>query len=453
MIGQVVYKSFSTNPDYFVLCEKGVVRVVQRETTSDHEIGEFVQLHGALKRNVLYASSVELLSDEKEREAQKEAAVWTEALLIGRDFDALVEAPALEKMKPVFRQAAEALERAVIGMQPILVRFDEDADGITSALYLQSLVEHYIEKSGLPYPHSFFKAFQSEAPIFEKKHLQHLEAVASDFAREPLVVLLDHGGNEESFPALKAAKALGWDLMLVDHHPPFQDSLALFDVAVHPAQHGGSSAENTGLLMYHVASAVFAAPASWAHFAMQGDRSPYALKKFFKEPIVLDYASLQNWPLKKYRALLSDKNQVDVLYQRCLRLREESVREAFKRRNVQLFGSVNVQWLDISYLKSDYPPKGGVVQGLHEHVENEGPLVTVGFDKERVIFRANAGAEEAGFKANAWISDLKKRPGIVASGGGHARAASMRLKPGKLNAARSWLEERFKKVFGPGSQS
>lgn len=443
MIGQIVYKSFSSNPDYFVLCERGVVRVVQRETTSNYEIGEFVQLHGALKKSVLYSSSVELLPAEKEREAQKQASSWADALVSTRIFDVLVDAPALEKMKPVFKEAAERLERAVIRMQPILVRFDEDADGITSALYLQSLVEHFVQESGLPYPHSFFKAFQSEAPIFEKKHLHHLEQVAGDFARDPLVVLLDHGGNEESVPALKAARDLGWELMLVDHHPPFKNSLALFDVVVHPAQHGGSSAENTGLLMYHVASAVFSAPKAWAYFSMQGDRSPYALKKFFKEPIVLDYASLQNWPLKKYKALLSDFGQVDVLYQRCLRLRESALKEALMRRKVEAMGSVRVQWLDISYLKSDYPPKGGVVQGLHEHVENEGPLVTVGFDKERVIFRANAGAEKAGFKANAWIAQLKEKPGVVASGGGHARAASMRLKPGKLKTALSWLEERF----------
>lgn len=447
MIGQIVYKSFSTNPDYFVLSERGVLRVVQRETTSDYEVGEFVQLHGALKKDVLYASSVELLPAEKEGDAKKQVESWTQSLLLERDFDVLVDAPALENLKPVFRKAAERLERAVISMQPILVRFDEDADGITSALYLQALVEHYVEKSGLPYPHSFFKAFQSEAPLFEKKHLHHLEHVAGDFAREPLMVLLDHGGNEESFPALKAAKDLGWDLLLVDHHPPFADSLDCFDVVVHPARHGGSSAENTGLLMYHVASAVFPAPKAWAYFSMQGDRSPYALKKFFKEPIVLDYASLSNWPLKKYKALLSDKNQVDVLYQRCLRLREQAVKEAFSRRTLDVLGSVRVQWLDLSYLKADYPPKGGVVQGLHEFVEHEYALVTVGFDKERVIFRANGGAEEAGFKANAWIADLKKKPGVVGSGGGHARAASMRIKPGKLRVAREWLEDRFKKTF------
>ncbi len=450
---KITYKSHASNPDYFVLYESGVLRVVQDQTTSDFAIGEFVEVSGRVKAGVLYADSIAPLAETNEPAAAREADAWLSSLIFVREPGALVDSPVIHALSGTFKNAAMMVQAAVAQLQPILVRFDDDADGITSALYLHALVEHCVHAKKLPYPKTFFRAFQSEAPIFEKKHLQHLEQEAADFAKKPLIVLLDHGGNPESVPALELAKKAGFSLLLVDHHPPDKRAIALFDLAVHPALAGGASAENTGLLMYHVANAAFDAPADWAFFAMQGDRSPYAKKEFFKEPVVLDYAALKNEPLKKYAALLADKNKVDLLYLRCQRLRENAVKDAEKKRRMARFGDVDVQWLDISYVDFDYPPRGGVVQGLHEKFENQGPLVTVGFDSERVIFRANAGAEQNGFAANAWIADLKKKPNVVGSGGGHARAASMRVKPGKSRLALDWLDARFRDVFGAETRS
>ncbi|HLD76340.1 MAG TPA: hypothetical protein VI874_04935, partial [Candidatus Norongarragalinales archaeon] len=163
---------------------------------------------------------------------------------------------------------------------------------------------------------------------------------------------------------------------------------------------------------------------------------------------VLYYVAAKTWPLKKYGELLNNKAQVEYLYVRCLRLRQKALENAIKHRRTEDFGGVLVQWLDVSYLTAEYPPKGGVVQGLHEHFEKEGSLVTVGYDKERVIFRLNGGARSAGFAANAFIAELKNSPGIVASGGGHAAAASLRLKPGKLAAVLDCLEKKFRETFG-----
>lgn len=408
-------------------------------------------MQGVRKAGTLFATSVTLAPQEEEKKLAKRSVDWETRLLSVREPEPLVHAPALFAMENVFRQAALRLESAVVNLQPVLVRFDEDTDGITSALFLRGLVEHFVKKRDLSHafnPDSHLKAFQAEAPIFEMKHFHFMRDVAEDFAKKPLLVLLDHGGNQESENALKAAKEEGFDLMLVDHHPPWKPSLSLFDLVVHPAQHGGGSELNTGLLMYHVASCVYAAPKDWAYFSMQADRSSWAKKEFFKEGVVLDYVSMQEWPLKRYGELLNDKAKVDSLYDKCLRLREKALEKAVEKRRVKRFGNVTVEYLDLSYLESDYPPKGGVVQGLHEHFENEGPLVTVGYDKERVIFRLNEGGQDGGFAANAAIAELKERQGLVASGGGHARAASMRLKPGKLPAVLELLEQKFSSCFG-----
>ncbi len=448
MRAQITYKSFATNPDYFVLCEKGVLRVVQDETVSDYAVGEFIEIQGRKKADVLYADSIEPVAEEDEQKAAKEAEQWQDALMDLRDdVEPLVDAPIFKTMKPDFRQAAAYLQKAVIHMKPILMRFDEDTDGITSALYIHGTIEHFAKKRGLPYPKSHFRAFQAETPIFEMKHFDALQKEADDFARKPLILLLDHGASEESLHALQAASDDGFDLMIVDHHPPSPKALAHYAMAVHPFQHGGDSSACTSTLAYSIASQTYAARKDWAEFAMQGDKSPFAKKKDFKEPIVLDYIADKQHSLKKYGEILDDKNQIDILYQRCLRLREKALQTAITKRRVQQVGPLSVQWLDISYVTEDYPPRGGIVQGLHEHFEKGPALVTVGYDEERVIFRANEPALKLGFAANAWIAELKKLPHAVSSGGGHPGAASMRLQPKKKQDVLDALEKRFRDEF------
>ncbi len=443
----ITYKSFASNPDYFSVCEKGVLKIVQDETTSDFAIGEFVEVQGRKKGDVLYADSIEPVAEQDEEKAEKQAAAWKDALLDIRKPDPLVDASIFKAMTPAFQQAAMYLQGALIEMKPILMRFDEDTDGITSALYIQSLIEHFIEKRGLPYPKTHFRAFQAEAPIFEHKHLQALQKEADDFARKPLIVLVDHGASEESLHALQGAKSDGFELMIVDHHPPNAKALEQYDVTVHPFQHGGDSSACTSTLAYSIAASTFAVRKDWAEFAMQGDKSPFALRKDFKEPIVLDYISEKDYPLKKYAELLDDKRQIDLLYQRCLRLREKALQTAMTKRKLQQFGPLTAQWLDISYVTDDYPPRGGIVQGLHEHFEKGPALVTVGYDDERVIFRANQPALKLGFAANAWIAELKKLPHTISSGGGHPGASSMRLQPKKQASILEALEKKFTTGF------
>ncbi len=447
MRAQITYKSFASNPDYFILCEKGVLKVVQDETTSDYAVGEFIEIQGRKKGDVLYADSIEPVAEVDESKAEKEATAWKDALLDVRKADPLVEASVFKTMTPAFQQAAMFLQGALIEMKPILMRFDEDTDGITSALYIQSLIEHFIEKRGLPYPKTHFRAFQAEAPIFEHKHLQALQKEADDFARKPLIVLLDHGASEESLHALQGAKADGFELMIVDHHPPSSKALEQYDCTVHPFQHGGDSSACTSTLAYSIAAATFAVRKDWAEFAMQGDKSPFAVRTDFKEPIVLDYISEKEYSLKKYAELLDDKRQIDLLYQRCLRLREKALQTAMAKRRLQQVGPLLVQWLDISYVTDDYPPRGGIVQGLHEHFEKGPALVTVGYDDERVIFRVNQPALKLGFAANAWIAELKKLPHAISSGGGHPGAASMRLQPKKKDTVMDALKAKFEKEF------
>ena len=85
MRAQITYKSFATNPDYFVLCEKGVLRVVQDETISDYAVGEFIEIQGRRKADVLYADSIEPVAEEDEQKAAKEAEQWQDAFMDLRD--------------------------------------------------------------------------------------------------------------------------------------------------------------------------------------------------------------------------------------------------------------------------------------------------------------------------------------------------------------------------------
>ncbi|MBI5036614.1 hypothetical protein HZC09_04695 [Candidatus Micrarchaeota archaeon] len=445
MEAKIVYKSFASNPDYFVLSGKGVFRVVQEDTQSDYEIGEFVELEGKEKGGAIYAESIEMAAEENEKTLDKKATAWKASLVEVSEPGNFVDSPTLKAMAPVFKEASMFLQEKIIEMTPFWVRFDEDADGITSALYLKGFVEHFVRTKKIPYPESLFQAFQAEAPIFEEKHFKNLHENVDNYAKKPLIVLLDHGGNEESISALSDAKKEGYELFLVDHHPPNMEAISKFDFTVQPFLHGGDSTLPTGLLTYELASTIMPAEKKYAKFAMQGDKSPYAKETNYKEPVVIDYISTEKPSLKQYESMLHDQEKIDFLYAKSMAARRKAAEEAKKRAVTDEINGLKLTWLDLSFHTAKYPPKGGVTQGLHEALGEGEANVTIGFDKERLIFRVTGKAEALGFKANELIDSLKKVMPI-ASGGGHPRAASVRLKPKTLEKAREEIEGYVKRL-------
>jgi RecJ-like exonuclease len=96
----------------------------------------------------------------------------------------------------------------------------------------------------------------------------------------------------------------------------------------------------------------------------------------------------------------------------------------------KLDGPVSVYVIDTEKVKSrEFPGKGKITTRGFELVD--GPAVVLGVWKNGLSFRINDGAIERGVRADAIISELRKEMGdFIEGGGGHARAASLRIKEG-----------------------
>ena len=431
--GRIVYKSFSSNPDYFVLCGDGVRKLLQDATESDYAIGECVFFDGSAKGGEVSADAIRLAEENEEAKVAAEAELFLERTCRAFDVEPLVEDVAMRKMLPAIKTAAIYAQRKICEMAPIILRHDSDPDGICSALMFRKALRNFAAKINPHYPERFVIAKAADSPIYEMKNLTSDAETAADFAKKPLIALFDHGANVESERTVMSAKESGFELFFMDHHPYSDWTEKNADCFIDALQFGGTSSHCTGLLAWHLAKAICGTadenPAWWA---MQADRSSFAKKETFPEPIAMDYLATKDTTLNQYEKIFADKHLIGLSYQKAVLLRRKALAKAQQSCKRLPMNGGELLLLEISGFTEKYPPKGGFVQQLHELHEPEArKIVTIGHDRERVIFRANAAANEAGFKANLLIEKIKSEfPNAIASGGGHERASSMRVREG-----------------------
>jgi RecJ-like exonuclease len=362
----------------------------------------------------------------------------------------------LEKLSPKIGECADLLKKAVLENEPIFLKYNDDVDGIAAALLIWGALKKFAEKNSVAFFKSNLVSTQTSNPIYLKEEALKDLQEARNFDEKPLLVLCDYGANEESIEGVSAVNAAGIKIVVIDHHPPAKEisSLALL---VSPFSVGGSSDYTTGLVAFEVAKKVAGeADASLAAYSLQGDKSAFAEKKHFLEPVAIDFiASVEENPsLEKYEKIIADKEKIKILYKKAMASIERILKQCELHSKIrELPGGIKLVLVKITKMvkKGDYPPKGKALNFIQEKFLRKlgAGLVSIGYGEDSINVRADAVAFERGFRSSELIKTLKEEMGYaIVSGGGHEQAASIRIRAEFSEKVLEKCIETIERMFG-----
>lgn len=345
----------------------------------------------------------------------------------------LVEDEISKRMLADMGLAAKKLSEAAKKGRSVLVRFHCDADGITSGIALYNALRG-----------ARVTLAQNNSAVYEAKEaVRDLSGVLGQ--PNALLVMADFGANGESREALSLIKAAGAEIMVIDHHPPANETVALISHFVSPHKEGigGTSDYTAGFLCSHIAKMAGAnseAMDSLAGISLIGDKSKFAPQneQLLKKALVLDYlSSFGNFPNagEFYSKILSREALWMEFYSNAQE-KIDQIREkagALCKKSVENGAGIVIVPLEklAPYSQGfEFPSKGKACGIAFEALREEGkPFVAIGHSKKTVNFRASREAVAKGFSARKIISQIKNElPNCIEAGGGHDAAASMKIR-------------------------
>ncbi|MFH0974092.1 MAG: DHH family phosphoesterase [Candidatus Micrarchaeota archaeon] len=456
----ILNKTLSSNPGYWLLCPNAAknaakhVFVDQWATQSDYALGEAVAVSGAEAKDARYGTKIDAdeivllpAAEQAELAAQATALIEKECAPLAPKPQFFFEDAALRALAPEFERVARVLMERVFSLTPILIRHHDDADGITSGLLLKNAILDFsgagasragrADRAAVPLPKTFLRSEWTDYAIYDSFRLLEDRNWALGFQKKPLLLLLDHGGNEDSHDAVRDAASF-FDVVIVDHHPPDtrlrEHSLAF----VNSIAAGGTSSHTTGLLCFEIARRMQAAPREellWV--SLEGDHSDFR-KGVWPQVLALEYLSQTKHSLDDCEKMLADAQTLDIYYKKARTAIEDMMGNA--RKNTKTFriarrdgrGEAVLQVTRMSFLKkNEFPSKSLAINEIHnalEYADAHLAVVSIGFIRDSLSFRGSKPAGGVGFKANGIIERLKEQFGsAVRSGGGHELAASIRF--------------------------
>ncbi len=338
----------------------------------------------------------------------------------------LVEDEIVRKLMPRIRKLAERLIEAKKDNRFILLRFHHDADGIAGALALSEVLR--------------FQAYQQNSAVYSVKDAVKDLASLSHEGR-PLAVLLDFGMNRESEEGLRLLKAAGVELMMVDHHPPSGEAIAMADCALTPWEVSATSNTSryvAGYLASEIARAMGGATERYARIACAGDRSTLleADGEDRKAALVLDYLAAHSGfgnNLKFYKNVLAKEELFTSIAVQAQESIDEAAEKALAGARHAKEGGVRICTFSLANVvrKGEWPPSGKVTTRVFDRMKEGGPLLCMGYTDRSIIMRLNDDAVAAGLSATVLAERVKNSMAdFVDGGGGHAKAGALRARQG-----------------------
>lgn len=398
--------------------------------------------------------------------------------------DFLVKSETLELLKTKFITIAKRIRRALLELQPVIIRHHNDCDGIVAGIALEiACRELWFQLFG----HSdedrlrhLVKRTPNKPPFYDPLDaVRDLDFALSDQVRfgdkMPLVVFLDTGSSDESLFSYKLLKSYEIEIIVVDHHFPTSVIQDTIDTHLNVYYVGGNYNICAGMLGCELArwinpvisDAISHLPA----IAGKGDRvegeefNQYlaiAKKKDYSESFLEDIAvavDYQAYFLKfsPGRLLLSDllglqgKQEKQINYVKLLSTEARMHLENQLQISLEyvqeetLVNGIYLTILDVEKYASrfDYPPPGKITGSLFDHFAKNTPksaLVTIGLGPDFAIFRSqNSKLDFPKFVKNC----AKKIPHAGVEGGGHEVVGSMKF----ITGAREEITERIRELL------
>lgn len=434
VFGKILFTTLSSNPDFIILTEEGYKQVKQYVSNINYPIGALIKVEGSEEKGVIFSNEViEIKGKEALLLEKKLGSVLRKKCLVKKT-KPLVDEEVIQKMSKLFEETAEFLMLKLLHLTPMIVRFHDDCDGVCSAELIKTALMEFAKREEIPLEllgRNFIQFKQADSAIYSLKEVEADLLDAQAWTKKPLLLMLDHGGNEESIPALNAVKEGNIPCAIIDHHPPAKKVNDYCELFCSPFAVGGGSEANAGLICYEVANSISGkAEERLAYYSMQTDKSPFALKKEFPEAIAIDYLAVKAETLEEYEEIIYNQFKAMLLYRKAISAIQEATKQAVKELKIVNCGNGVIALTNLGKFtkKGSFPSKGKLLNEIHFKQGEANAVVSIGYDSNTIMFRVNSKAHEKGFKANELIEELKKE-GIIESGGGHERASSLKCKP------------------------
>jgi RecJ-like exonuclease len=337
----------------------------------------------------------------------------------------LFENPASAALKDKMETVSRKLLSAKELNRFILLRFHGDADGIAGALALKNFIR--------------FKPYQQNSAVYSPRDAVN-DLGLLHHENRPLAVLLDFGTNKESLDGLNLLKAGGIEVICIDHHPLHRPLEAKVGILLSPWLVEGledASQYTAGYLAAEIANMCNVENVeNLARIACAGDKSGVAAPgdEDRKTALVLDYlaahASFGN-SLDFYADVLENKELFSSIWSQASE-KINAVLDAVlpKIKKTEKKGIIiYIVPLETVVIPKEFPNKSKVTTAVFENFRTDSPMITIGYGKRTVILRGNDAFVKKGYSFSDIIgklsSDMKD---FVVAGGGHAKAAAMRVK-------------------------
>ncbi len=443
-----------------------IVRVIGEVTVRNNQVQMEIK---SMKR--LWGGEASRVKDQIEQAIDKRAEP--------ADVPLLVESEVMERLKPKMLKVAKEIRRAILKSTPIILRHHADADGITSAVAIETAILPLIkEVGGTDAEYYNYRRAPSKAPFYELEDItKDLAYALEDLSRHgqkmPLVILMDNGSTVEDLPAMKQALVYGMEMIVVDHHHPDKIVDQFLIAHVNPAHAGGDFGITTGMLGTEIARMIYPQIESKIkHFpavSAVGDRSEapeaeryikltedrFKLEDLKKIALALDYEAF--WlRYNEGRGLINDilclgrldrhQRFVDLLSEQANAAIDEQLRASMGNvKSTKLPNGIIMNVLDVENFahKFTFPPPGKTSGEVHDRLCQKfasRPVVTIGYGPDFAVLRSR------GVKMNIpqMVRELMEEvPNGGVSGGGHLVVGSIKFVGGMRKEVLAKLAEKI----------
>jgi len=342
--------------------------------------------------------------------------------------------PVMKLLSKGFDEAAMRILKAIFLHRPIILRHHNDTDGICSglAIYLAISTAKNVRVITNKYPAYRMVEAEQDANRFHQSDAEYLS---------PLLIVCDVGSSVESFDSYDYVKKEGFEIIIIDHHPPSPGVEKHVDLIVSPyLVPGGGTSYTTGLLASEVSQRIAKVELHDLSFiAMVGDRSMLEFEKkdrYLKYAIALDYlVSMKDPSIEEIARNFLDKEAMETNYMLAME-RIDTVKGSLMRKvKTKNFTDVSVFLIstDKEFANGHFPSRGMMANIVSDEMalSLKTPAITISHGKRNINMRFNKPALEEGWSGAELVKQIREElPNAMESGGGHPGAASIRINRG-----------------------
>ncbi|MCL5105886.1 MAG: hypothetical protein M1331_00605 [Candidatus Marsarchaeota archaeon] len=393
-------------------------------------------------------AATELLGFSENRKnmlARLQAMVKTEAVL--KIFDALELC------------AAEFIQSFFSG-SPIIIRFHNDGDGVSGGLAVYSammrLQEIFVNKN-------IFWEMQRTISYDPDSYIND-DLVFSNYdsAEKPLLIIIDFGSSDASIPQINDA-VKKYKLIWLDHHIygniPLFDSLQCY---INSWNFGGDSNITAGLIAGVFSS--FIADAGIGHLidaSLVSDHSTYAPNSASasEASTVLDFITgtraYSSMGIGEIYRLVNDSAKMHEMYEHAENTFNEQIEIGLSNLKIHSNGDMRICTLNFDKIKEenrDYILPGRYSSKLQDVISAKyGNAVTIVYYNRFISVRISKGISER-IGLISMLNGIKNSFSDVESCGGHAEAASIKMKNPDEGPLMTVVRELIKQIQSKAAQ-